>query len=417
MTRIVATLLATLSLTFWTSCAQKESGLAAGPDFQKKFQEALINAKPGAVIELPEGRLDVDRPLSLSVDNVTIRGKGIDKTILSFKNQSAGAAGMSVTSNGFTIQDLAFEDTKGDALKINGANGVTVRRVRTEWTGGPSEKNGSYGIYPVQCNNVLIEESVSIGAADAGIYVGQSKNIVVRRSRAEYNVAGIEIENSEFADVYENKSTNNTGGILVFNLPDLPVKGGSHTRVFNNEVYGNNTKNFGAKGSMVAKVPTGTGVIVLATNHIEVFKNNIKDNNTTNISIISYFTTGNPINDTQYYPYTQAIYIHDNTISGGGTDPTGELAEALAPVIGKPSPAILFDGIVDPKKLSGKTLPDDLRICIQNNGDASFLNYDAGNQFKHPSKDLADYNCALPALSAANVPAAGAPPTAPAGGY
>ena len=405
---------AALSFTFFVSCAKKDSGLAAGPDFQKKFQEALIAAKPGAVIELPEGRLDMDRALSLSVDNVTIRGKGIDKTILSFKNQKTGPAGLQVTSNGFTIEDLAIEDTKGDALKINGANGVTVRRVRTEWTGGPSEKNGSYGIYPVQCKNVLIEESASIGAADAGIYVGQSSNIIVRRSRAEANVAGIEIENSQFADVYENKSTHNTGGILVFNLPDLPVKGGGNTRVFNNEITENNTQNFGAKGSMVAKVPTGTGVIVLATNHVEVFKNTIKDNNTANVSVISYYTTGNPINDASYYPFPEAIYVHDNTISGGGTAPSGEYADALAPVVGKPMPAILFDGIVNPQKLAGKRLPDDLRICIQNNGDANFMNYDAGGHFKHISRDLKPYNCSLTPLAAVNLPAPAA--GAPAGG-
>lgn len=417
MTRgTVSLLAAALSLTMWTSCAKKESGLAAGPDFPKRLQEALINAKPGDVIALPEGRLDIDRALSLSVDNVTLRGKGIDKTVLSFKNQKEGAAGMQVTSNGFTIEDLAFEDTKGDALKINGAKGVTVRRVRAEWAGGPSDKNGSYGIYPVQCQNVLIEDSVSIGAADAGIYVGQSSNIVVRRSRTEYNVAGIEIENSQYADVYENKATHNTGGILVFNLPDLPVKGGSNTRVFNNEVVANNTKNFGAKGSMVAKVPTGTGVIVLATNHIEVFKNTIQDNNTANVSIISYFTTGNPMNDPAYDPFTEAIYVHDNKISGGGTAPSGEYAEALAPVVGKPMPAILFDGILNPKKLTaGKRLPDDLRICIQNNGDASFLNYDAGGKFKHPSRDLGQYNCSLAPLSAVNLPAA-APAGGPSGG-
>ena len=129
-------IVATLSFTLWTACTRKESGLAAGPDFQKRFQETLITAKPGSVIELPEGRLDLDRPFSLSVDNVTIRGKGINKTILSFKNQKSGAYGMQVTSNGFTIEDLAFEDTKGDALKINGATGVSVRRVRAEWTGG-----------------------------------------------------------------------------------------------------------------------------------------------------------------------------------------------------------------------------------------------------------------------------------------
>src|SRR5579863_574918 len=242
----------------------RQSGLTAGPDFPKRLQEALITAKPGDVIELPEGRLPIDRGLSLSVNNVTVRGKGMDKSVLSFKDQKSGAAGLQVTSNNFTIEDLALEDTKGDALKINGATNVTVRRVRAEWTGGPSDKNGSYGIYPVQCTNVLIEDSASIGAADAGLYVGQSRNIIVRRNRAEYNVAGIEIENSTGADVYENKATNNTGGILVFNLPDLPVKTGSNTRVFNNEIVTNNTPNFGAKGSMVAKDPTGTGVIMLA---------------------------------------------------------------------------------------------------------------------------------------------------------
>ncbi|HTQ58237.1 MAG TPA: parallel beta-helix domain-containing protein [Bryobacteraceae bacterium] len=414
MTKTAAAAFAVLSLTLWVSCAKKEAGLTAGPNFQKDFQEALINAKSGAVIELPEGRLDLDRGLSLSVDNVTIRGAGIDKTILSFKNQKSGPAGLTVTSNGFTIQDLAIEDTKGDALKINGANGVTVQRVRTEWTGGPSTSNGSYGIYPVQCKNVLIEESVSIGAADAGIYVGQSSNIIVRRSRAEANVAGIEIENSQFADVYDNKSMHNTGGILVFNLPDLPVKTGGNTRVFNNQILENNTQNFGAKGSMVAKVPTGTGVIVLATNHVEVFKNTIKDNNTANVSVISYFTTGNPINDASYYPFPEAIYIHDNIISGGGTQPAGEYADALAPVAGKPLPAILFDGVVNPKKLVGKRLPDELRICLQNNGDATFMNYDAGGKFKHISRDAKPYDCSLPALSAVNLPSPA--PGTPAGG-
>src|SRR5580698_6725410 len=179
------------------SCATKEAGIPAGPDFQKRAQEALSLAKPGAVIELPEGKLDLTATLSLSVENVTIRGKGMDKTILSFKNQKTGSAGMLVTAGGFTLEDVAIEDTKGDGLKINGATGVTIRRVRAEWTGGPKDTNGSYGLYPVQCKNVLIEDSVVKGASDAGIYVGQSKNIIVRRNRAEYNVAGIEIENSQ----------------------------------------------------------------------------------------------------------------------------------------------------------------------------------------------------------------------------
>jgi parallel beta-helix repeat protein len=382
-----------IAALLFCSCARKEAGIPAGPEFQKRAQEALIRAKPGDVIELPEGKMDLTAQLSLTVENVTIRGKGIDKTILSFKNQKTGSAGMLVTAGGFTIEDLAIEDTKGDGLKINGAKGVTIRRVRAEWTGGPKDTNGSYGLYPVQCQNVLIEDSIVKGASDAGIYVGQSKNIIVRRNRAEYNVAGIEIENSQDADVYQNTSTNNTGGLLAFNLPDLPVKDGRNARLFANNVYGNNTGNFAPKGTMVAKVPAGTGVIILATNHIDIYKNTIKDNATANVSIISYLTTGNPINDATYDPFTDEIYIHDNTISGGGDNPTGRIADGLAPLLGKPLPGILYDGVVDPKKKTAT-------ICAQNNGGAMFVNYDAAGGSKHLMKNASANNCALPPLNA-----------------
>jgi parallel beta-helix repeat protein len=387
-----------LALLLLSSCARKEGIISPGPNFEKDLQTALIEAKPGSVIELPEGRFDIAGTLSLTVPNVTIRGKGIGKTVLSYKNQKTGAAGMLATGNNFTLEDLSIEDTKGDGVKINNADGVTIRRVHVEWTGGPNEKNGSYGIYPVQCKNVLLEDSASVGAADAGIYVGQSKNIIVRRNRAEYNVAGIEIENSDGADVYENVATNNTGGLLVFGLPDLPVQGSRNTRVFNNRVYSNNTQNFAPKGNTVAKVPTGTGILMLATHQADVFKNVIHDNNTVNVTIISYQSTGNPMNDVKYDPYVTGVYVHDNQIGAGGANPAGIAGEVLAPKIGKPLPGILWDGIVDAKG------DGDAQICIRNNGDVKFLNYDAAGGFKKVSGDLKTHACELPALAAIEIP-------------
>lgn len=193
----------------------------APPFSESRLQELLLDAKPGDVIDIPAGTFSFDRSLSLNVDGVTIRGAGIDETILSFADQVIGAEGLLVSASDFTIEQLAIQDTVGDALKINEGENITIRAVRTEWTGGYSTDNGAYGIYPVQTRNVLIEDSVAIGASDAGIYVGQSNNVVVRNNRAEFNVAGIEIENSVGADVYGNVVTNNAGGILVFNLPGL----------------------------------------------------------------------------------------------------------------------------------------------------------------------------------------------------
>ena len=154
---------------------------------------------------------------------------------------------MLVYGNDFTIENLSIEDTKGDGLKINDGENITIRGVRVAWTGGPQTTNGAYGIYPVSSRNVLIEDSSSWGASDAGIYVGQSIGVIVRRCHAEQNVAGIEIENTISADVYDNVATGNTGGILVFNMPNLKQRGHS-TRVFKNKVFKNNLGNFAAKG-------------------------------------------------------------------------------------------------------------------------------------------------------------------------
>jgi len=401
-----------------SACRHKEEAdNTSGVSFEKKLQERLILATPGTVIDLPEGHFHISRVLSLTVDNVTLRGKGMDKTVLSFKGQTSGSAGLLVTANGFTAEDLAFEDMAGDGVKINGGINVTLRRVRAEWTKGPDRGNGSYGLYPVQCKDVLIEDSVVKGAADAGIYVGQSRQIIVRRNRVEQNVAGIEIENSRYADVDDNTATGNTGGILVFNIPDLPVKDGQYARVFNNRIEANNTANFGSSASMVSKVPSGTGLMIMATKHVDVFGNTIKDNHTGNVMLVSFYATDEPIHDAAYDPYESSISVHNNQMSGGGTDPASLKVKVLALAIGKPLPDILYDGVVDPKMKdsAGRVVGED-RICIQNNGAATFVDFDAAENYRHPDRSLTAHNCSFAPLDPVDLPDEDTSEAVPSGG-
>ena len=370
--------------------------------FEKSLQQQFLDAKPGSVIEIPPGKHALQRVLTLRANGVTVRGAGSDKSILSFKNQISGPEGMLVYANDFTIEHLAIEDSKGDGLKINDGENVTIRDVRVEWTAGPSKDNGAYGIYPVKCRNVLIEDSSSIGARDAGIYVGQSQDIVVRRNRAEKNVAGIEIENSVRADVYENVATGNTGGILVFNMPDL-TQHGEHARVFKNKVVANNLGNFGAKGTAVASVPAGSGVIVTSNPKVEIFDNDIADNRTANVIIASYYITNfadkKPTEG--YDPYPKAIFIHDNRFSGGGDSPDGLDWKTLKVAmfgLGGHFPDVLWDGYVDTKILVDGRYPDDQRICIRN-GDVEVLNVDGPNKFSDPKVGKDEYHCELPPLA------------------
>ncbi|HNP64936.1 MAG TPA: parallel beta-helix domain-containing protein [Woeseiaceae bacterium] len=383
MARLCLILLATLSVA---ACSRDTPPADdAGPSaFQKELQTKFINAKPGDVIEIPAGTYDLNRALSLNVSGVTIRGAGMDKTILSFRNQVQGAEGLLVNASDFTIEDLAIEDTPGDGLKVNEGRNIVIRRVRTEWTNGPDESNGAYGIYPVQTENVLVEECVAIASSDAGIYVGQSKNIVVRNNRAQFNVAGIEIENSFDADVYGNTVVNNTGGILVFNMPALPQLGHS-TRVYKNTISNNNTENFGAEGTPVASVPAGSGIVVNSNDKVEIFDNDIADNNTANIIIASYFATGyfgKEESAPNYDPYPETIYIYGNRFSGGGSSPDGLELKALKAYLfglGGRFPDVLWDGYVNPDKVdaNGK-LVSSAAICVDN-GAAKVLNVDLAN--------------------------------------
>ena len=230
-----------------------------GPSTRARFQlqARLIEAQPGDVIQLQEGTYHFQRQIDIATDNITLRGAGSDKTILSFQGQYSGGQGIESTGDNFVIEGLTVQDTAGNAIKILGARNVTIRDVKVQWTGGAKESNGAYGLYPVQCQNVLIERCTAIAASDAGIYVGQCRDVVVRHCRAQNNVAGIEIENTTNADVYENVATNNTGGILVFDLPGLQVKRGEHVRVFRNQVNKNNHPNFAAPGNAVASRAAG----------------------------------------------------------------------------------------------------------------------------------------------------------------
>jgi parallel beta-helix repeat protein len=386
--------------------------LQPGPEIQTELQEELILAEPGTVIQLEAGTYELTSGLSLDVDNVTVRGRGMDKTILSFKNQEAGAEGFYITSDHVLVEDLAIEDTSGNGLKSHKANNIILRRVRVEWTGGPKTTNGAYGIYPVSSENVLVEECIAIGGSDSGIYVGQSKDVIVRNCTARHNVAGIEIENCHRADVYGNTATLNTGGILVFDLPDLPQQQGHDIRLFKNTIHDNSTVNFAPKGNIVGTVPTGTGIMVMGNANVEIFDNDIGDHGTVNVLLVSYYASGNKINDPNYYAYPEGIHIHDNRLGACGDNPLGDSAQLMMAILGTPLPDILWDGVVNQEKLADGVLPPEARIYIGDNqkssGTLTFGNLGGLQSLSDPAKaqpqrDLAAHQGQRPPVSPVSI--------------
>jgi parallel beta-helix repeat protein len=338
----------------------KTLSVAPGPDAQERLQTALLDAKPGDVVRLAAGRDELTDGLSHDVDEVTVQGAGPDATILSFKGQKGAGEGLLITSDRVTVRDFAVEDSRGDGIKSKGADQISFVNVRVEWTGGPNEKNGAYGVYPVSSTNVLIDRVVVKGASDAGIYVGQSKNIVVKRSRAEFNVAGIEIENSMNADVFDNVSTHNAGGILIFDLPSLPVMGGGNVLVEDNLVVANDTANFAPKGNIVADVPTGTGVMVMANRDVHVFENEIDGNQTAAVLLVAY---NKDYADVSYNPLPRDIVVRDNKIGRNGWNPGFPGGDVLAKAMGGSLPPVVWDGVSNFTR-KGQTAPEVVRVKL-----------------------------------------------------
>ena len=362
-----------------------------GPLSYEEIQTALIFAKPGDIIDLDEGIFYFEDGLSLNVDDVTIQGKGMNKTILSFKNQKSGAEGLMITSNKVVLKDFAIEDTIGDAIVVKGAEGISFIRIRTEWTNGPKETNGAYGLYPVQSKDVLIKECIAIGASDAGIYVGQSERIKVLDSIAKFNVAGIEIENSYYAEVIGNHAEHNTGGILVFDLPDLPQQGGHSVLIAKNKVINNDTKNFAPEGNIVGKTPNGTGIMIMANENIEVRDNDIRNNATAGILIVSY---QEDTEDKNYNPIPNKIYIHNNFLSNNGYDVDKKRAGPISDVIPGKAPEIIWDGVTPIIEWLG--FASSKRIVLGKNfseeGEADFVNLNLMTKYLFPRFHKIDKN-------------------------
>ena len=105
-------LLSALALTSATatSANAKTIAVAAGDGAQQRLQEALIAAQPGDVVEIGEGRFALTDGLSLDADKVTVRGMGMERTILDFTAQQGAGEGLLVTSDDVTLRDFAVEN-------------------------------------------------------------------------------------------------------------------------------------------------------------------------------------------------------------------------------------------------------------------------------------------------------------------
>jgi len=276
----------------------------------------------------------------IDTPGLTVRGlvDGDERPWLDGENTRSD--GFNTTGDDFVLEGFGFRGYIGNAVLTTGAERVTYRDLIIEGTYGDTDKNTIYGIYPVECTDVLVENSTVTGIADAGIYVGQSRGpIIVRNNIVFGNVTGIEIENSTDAEVYDNHVYENTGGILVFLLPNNPSKVGYRTRVHDNLIENNNQPNFAKEGAIVGLVPPGTGIMIMTADNTEVFGNTIRDNQTVGVALTSLYMVYDRDTEFDLGPLPENNYVYGNTWENNGYAAAGVVEE-----LGIPGADILWTG-------------------------------------------------------------------------
>ncbi len=297
----------------------------------ESIQTAVDRAQPGDTVQIPYGVyhervvIDISDFTLHGVPNATGEYPILD-------GEGILSEGVIASSNNFTIGYLHVRNYTDNGVIVEGSTNIHFHDLLVEFT-------GTYGVYPVQSTDVLVERVEVTGTDDAGIYAGQCENVIVRDSIAYGNVLGIELENTLNGEVYNNHVYDNTLGILIVLLPQLTSKISADTYIHNNIVEANNHENFAPSG-FARVAPSGTGILLLATDNAEVTGNTIKDNKTVGIAVFSSTRSGAfDTTELDIGPTPENNWIHGNTFENNGYDPDPATKD-----LGIPGADIIWDG-------------------------------------------------------------------------
>ena len=299
------------------------------------IQAAVAQARSGDLIRVYPGTYK--ETVYIDKENISLQGVIQEGKWPTLNGEKELNDAFLYSGNGILIENFKIVNYKGNGVMGQAGNNFVIRN---NWV----LDAGVYGIFPEFGKNGLIEHNILTGIEDAAIYVGMCDNVDVRHNEVYGNVAGIEIENSRHVLVENNHSYNNTGGILIFITPGLPIKTCYDVIVRNNFVNDNNHVNFGAPGSLVAGIPSGTGILVMAADQVTIENNIITGNNNAGITVTDLAYGANTANDPEVEPNPDRLVILDNIMIDNGNSPVGELKALMMTKLSTRGPDIVAVG-------------------------------------------------------------------------
>jgi parallel beta-helix repeat protein len=346
--RLVAAVLASAAWWMLPATAQAKTINVAPTGSTQAIQDAVNAAAPGDTIVVAPGTYS-GPTISVKTSGLTITGSNaaiIDATGNTFGitvgTTLAFAPGPACPAYGvsnFKIRGLSVRNAKETGIFLFGVDKFQV-------VGGNYLNNAKYGIFPRCSRDGLISQNSAGGGNDATIYVGVDKNTVVEKNLLTNGELGIELESTDNSVVRNNLLTENTTGIFVIVLPNLPKFSTETALIERNVVYKNNRPNPFPQVTCEAPntppgcipftddlqlLPSGVGILNVGGHKVTIRNNVVTNNNTVGVGVVENPFGAGSSNETVV---TRNVIIPNGTNPDPRTQGSGDIVYLDSPANG-----------------------------------------------------------------------------------
>jgi parallel beta-helix repeat protein len=294
---------ALLGATWLASAAQAKTIKVVANGTTEAIQSAIGAAGPYDTVAVPAGTY-AGPTVRVEKSNITLKGSR-DAIIDATGNTYGITVGTRLTFeeslcpvyavSNFRIIGLTVQNAEDTGIFLFGVDGFHVM-------GGSYVNNAEYGIFPRCSREGLIDRNSGGGGNDATIYVGVDDKVRVERNNLTNGELGIELESTDNSVVRHNTLTNNTTGIFVIVLPNLPKATTEKALIEKNTVRANNRPNpfppVCKEGPETPPgcveeffddlqlLPSGSGILNVGGHDITIRNNTVKNNDTVGVGVV-----------------------------------------------------------------------------------------------------------------------------------
>jgi hypothetical protein len=292
----------------------------------QSIQETLTLSEPGDTIQIMPG--EYHQSVTIKTEGLLLIGMELGGRHVVFNGMKDDGqmleVALKIEADNVRIQGLHIQDYKLSGVIAYNHDNIAIRDLSTSNT-------GKFGILSGRALNLEVSRCIIRDASDTGLAMDLIRGATLHSLELYQNAIGLGVFDCTNVSLSDSSIHNNTVGIALEDKGDKELAA-EHVNIANCRITGN------GKGQFVAEKPMhgfcGAGLYIQGYSHVEV-SNSFLDLNTTHGIMVVRSNVAAPDNLSNH------AYIHHNTYSGNGEEPSAAFMKKYPTV---PGADIYWDG-------------------------------------------------------------------------